>query len=159
MTPKPVADLFRAGRYATYGQEDNRRREMIPAEEFQSQGMGVGNTAMRVLGFQPSVIAELNEKRSAQMRVISGVNEWRTKLVQAWVLSRLGKGNDPEDIQGRIQDWNQQYPAQAINAQSLMAAMKSYRVGQMQMKQYGVAVPAKQAAMAKGYGAAYNTKD
>jgi hypothetical protein len=132
---------------------------MIPAEEFQSQGMGVGNTAMRVLGFQPSVIAELNEKRSAQMRVISGVNEWRTKLVQAWVLSRLGKGNDPEDIQGRIQDWNQQYPAQAINAQSLMAAMKSYRVGQMQMKQYGVAVPAKQAAMAKGYGAAYNTKD
>jgi hypothetical protein len=116
--PKVLADPVRAYQMADQGIRSRAGDELISPEEFNS-----AQVYLRGLGFQPTKVADMYEKRSAINAAKARQREVRNTLIQQFKDARR-KNDDTTDVMRKIAEFNERNPANRITQVTLIQSLR-----------------------------------
>ena len=116
-----VADGLKAYDAATGGVRTRSGNVLVPAEEFTGW-----QTAVRGLGFQPTELTNMYERRAAFERAKQNRDEARNRLIRKYIEAKAG-GGDVAAVQEKITGFNERHPDARITFSTLRKAEVSRR--------------------------------
>lgn len=119
--PKVIADGLKAYDAATGGVRTRSGNVLVPAEEFTGW-----QTAVRGLGFQPTELTNMYERRASFERAKQNRDEARNRLIRKYVEAKAG-GGDVAAVQEKITGFNERHPDARITFSTLRKAEVSRR--------------------------------
>lgn len=119
--PKVIADGLKAYDAATGGVRTRSGNVLVPAEEFTGW-----QTAVRGLGFQPTELTNMYERRAAFERAKQNRDEARNRLIRKYIEAKAG-GGDVAAVQEKITGFNERHPDARITFSTLRKAEVSRR--------------------------------
>ena len=119
--PKVIADGLKAYDASTGGVRTRSGNVLVPAEEFTGW-----QTAVRGLGFQPTELTNMYERRAAFERAKQNRDEARNRLIRKYVEAKAG-GGDVAAVQEKITGFNERHPDARITFSTLRKAEVSRR--------------------------------
>jgi len=108
LAPKAIKDLLAAAEMAKKGYStDTKGRKVID--------VGLGDAAVKAVGFQPTVVAQETRKTMPVQQDIALQKHTESSIVNQWVRALADNDTDmAKDAQKRLDDWNRKNPRTAI---------------------------------------------
>ena len=106
--PKMLADLARANRYTRTGITTRSGETAIKPDRIDGW-----DVTLRAMGFSPTVESEHYAAKQAKEDVARATDELRKRLLAKYAQAKL-RGEDTEDIQDEIVDFNERHPHKGV---------------------------------------------
>lgn len=106
--PKMLADLARANRYTRTGITTRSGETAIKPDRIDGW-----DVTLRAMGFSPTVESEHYAAKQAKEDVARATDELRKRLLAKYAQAKL-RGEDTEDVQDEIVDFNERHPHKGV---------------------------------------------